>query len=105
MHKDKLEKSFREAGTAPMLREKMGNYDLFIADGFSNPPHLSYQRFGIEPNEFPAGMYVTFWFLGKDEHLHIGRPMFFHIDEFKLERRLNAARKDAKQALKKLRKH
>jgi hypothetical protein len=51
-------------------------------------------------------MFVTFWWLGKDVgstvKLHIGRPMFMNLSEFRREARVNAARKDAKAALKRL---
>lgn len=105
MEKSGLETAFQNGGLRPVAREKMGNYDLFIGDGFSSPPHFRYQRFGIDPGDFPAGMYVTFWWLGKDEKLHIGRPMFLEPTEIDLGARLNAARADAKKALKKLRKN
>jgi hypothetical protein len=105
MNKDQVEKSLRFGGTTPILREKMGNYDLYISDGFSQPPHLSYQKFGVDPGEFPAGMFVTFWWLGKDEKLHIGRPLFISISEYDQQTRINAARKDAKKAMQNLRKH
>jgi hypothetical protein len=105
MNKDDIERAFRAGGTAPTLREKMGEYDLFIADGFSRSPHLSFQRFGIEPDEFPSGMYVTFWWLGRGEKLHIGRPLFFDaadFDSMNKDGRLNSARDDAKRTVKNL---
>jgi hypothetical protein len=105
MNKEKLETVFKEANLRPVAREKMGDYDLFIGDGFSNSPHLRYQRFGVEPDEFPAGMFVTFWWLGRGEKLHVGRPLFMKLSETSLDARLNAARKDAEAAVKKLRKH
>lgn len=104
MTKDEMEVMCRKNGLNPVLREKIGNYDLFVADGFSSSPHFRYQKFGVEPGEFPTGMFVTLWWLGRDEKNHIGRPMFMEPTEFKLEWRINAARKDAKKALKKLRK-
>lgn len=107
--KEKLEESFRGVGLQPLSRERAGDYVLFIGDGFSQSPHIKWQRFGIEPGEFPAGMFVTFWWLGKDVgstvKLHIGRPLFMSPSEFRQESRVKAARKDAKDALKKLRKH
>lgn len=105
MDKNELEQSLRKGGTVPILRERMGDYDLFFSDGFSHPPHLSYQKFGIEPEEFPGGMFVTVWWLGRDEKLHIGRPLFFDMTEPSKDARINAARQDAARAFKKLRKH
>jgi hypothetical protein len=104
--REKLEESFKRAGLDLLPRERAGNYELFIGDGFSSAPHFQWQRFGVEPGEFPAGMFVTFWWLGKDVgstvKLHIGRPMFMNLSEFRREARVNAARKDAKAALKRL---
>lgn len=106
--KEQMEKSFRDAGLEPVSREAVGDYILFMGDGFSTAPHFKWQRFGIEPGAFPAGMFVTFWWIGKDVgdtvKLHLGRPIFMHMSEFKKEWRINAARKDAKRAIKKLRK-
>ena len=54
--KDSLEKIFGNMGVKPVLREKMGEHDLFIGDGFSQPPHLKWQAQGaVAPEEFPAG--------------------------------------------------
>lgn len=104
--KEKMEQSFRSAGLQPISREKAGDYVLFMGDGFSSAPHLKWQRFGIDPGEFPAGMFVTFWWLGKDVgdtvKLHLGRPLFMSPSEFKQEWRIKAARKDATAAVKKL---
>lgn len=106
--REKLEESFRNAGLELIAREKVGDYVLFMGDGFSQSPHIKWRRFGVDPGDFPAGMFVTFWWLGKDVgdtvKLHIGRPAFFDLTEFRKNERLNAARKDAKNALKKLRK-
>lgn len=60
-----------------MLREKMGEYDLYISEGKSSPPHLSAQTLGIKPDDFKHGMYVTFYWLGRDEKLHFGSPSFY----------------------------
>lgn len=106
--KEKMEESFRNAGLELISRETVGDYVLFLGDGFSSAPHFKWQRFGVDPGEFPAGMFITFWWLGKDTgdtvKLHIGRPLFMAPTELKRDRRISAARKDAKAALKKLRK-
>lgn len=104
MQKDQLERSFRKGGTAPVLREPMGDYDLFVSDGFSRPPHLNFQRFGIEPDEFPHGMFVTIWWLGKGEKLFFGQPLFMEVTEFRQGARINAARHTAQKFLASLQK-
>ena len=102
--KDDLGKTFEDVGLKPVLRERIGDgsYELFVADGFSHSPHLRWQRMGVEPGEFQAGMFVTVWWLGRDEELHVGRPLFMDIGQHELGWRLNAAREDARHALKKL---
>lgn len=53
-------------------------YELFIAAGESSPPHLRYQRFGIEPTDFPLGCYVTFaWIMKGEDELVLGIPAFY----------------------------
>lgn len=95
MKKDDLERVFRSFGTVPVLREKMGAYDLYVADGFSKPPHIRLQKFGIEPDDFPNGMFVTVWWIGKDETLLVGQPIFFELTEIVQKSRINAARRTA----------
>lgn len=101
-NKDLLATTFQNVGLKLVGRERMGDYELFLADGMSHAPHLRWQRFGVEPDEFPAGMFVTFWWLGRGEKLHIGRPLFLKLDQYERDWRLNAARADATKALKKL---
>ena len=97
MHKDKVETICRNAGIRPETREKIGDVDLFLADGFSLPPHKAYAKFGITPFEFPHGMYVTLWWVSRDvEKLDVGRPLFFDVKENSKYARLNAARRDAR---------
>ncbi len=104
--REKLAESFKKSGLELLQREKVGDYELFIGDGFSSAPHFRWRHFGVEPEEFPSGMFVTFWWLGKDVgstvKLHIGRPMFMKLTEFRRQARVNAARADANKALKKL---
>lgn len=77
MEKNEVEDKLRRAGTVPCLRERMGDYDLYISEGHSRAPHLSAQRMGIKPDDFPNGMFVTFYWLGKGEKLHFGSPSFY----------------------------
>ena len=102
MNKDKVEAIFRKAGLMPAAREKVREYNVFVADGFSLPPHHKLSRFGVDPEDFPKGCYITFWWAGKDESLHAGRPLFFdalHNNDYDLttkrQARLSAALKDA----------
>jgi hypothetical protein len=102
MNKEKLERIFRAGGVRPVERKRMGDFDIFIGDGFSLMPHKPYQRFGVDADEFPSGMFVTWWWVGKDEKLDTGQPMFFdvmHNPEYSAEdkkiARINAAMKAA----------
>ena len=101
-----MEEIFRNGGVKPAGREKLGDWDVFIGDGFSLPPHRAYWRFGVEPEEFDHGMYVTWWWLGKDEKLDVGQPIFFDVlhnpeysSEDKKQSRINAAVRAAKYFL------
>ncbi len=70
-------------------------------------PHTYYRRFGVGPNDFPGGMYVTLWWASKgDEKLDIGQPLFFdvmHNPEYangsKQRARINSALKTAREFL------
>lgn len=109
--KERIEKMVRDAGLKPQARRAVCDFDLLLADGFSLPPHRHWRRFGIEPQEFPHGCYVTFWWLMKGEdRLFIAGPMFFDIahnpeyidPETKRRARLNRAEKDAQTFVKRL---
>ena len=107
MNKDKLEEIFRRGGAKPVSREKLEDFDLYIGDGFSLAPHKHYRRFGVEAEDFPQGMYVTWWWLGKDENLDTGQPLFFdmnHDPEYSWESkqiaRVNTAKNTAREFLK-----
>lgn len=78
MDKSKIERICRNSGMAPAKRETIDGAEVFIADGFSPPPHFNFRRFGVEPSEFPFGMFVTLWWVSKgDEKLDVGQPLFF----------------------------
>lgn len=97
MDRHKIERMCRNAGMRPEIREKIGNIDLFIADGFSLPPHRWFKKFGVEPEDFPFGMYATLWWVSKKEdHLDVGQPLFFDKMENSKLARINAARKEAR---------
>lgn len=108
MHISTIEKACREAGLAPVHRDKLKGYDLFIADGFVSRPEKHFARFGIEKGEFPLGCYVAMWALAKDEgKFHVGGPVFFEAlhdgewDKSTRQRgRINAAVRDAENHLK-----
>lgn len=105
--KHKIERICRAAGMKPVTREKIDGVEIFIADGFSLMPHRHYRRFGVEPHEFPQGMYVTLWWASKgDEKLDIGQPLFFDVmrnpeyaNGSKQRARINAALKTAREFL------
>ena len=105
--KNKIESMCRLAGMIPAKRDKFDGAEVFIADGFSAPPHAAHRRFGIEAKEFPFGMFVTLWWVSKgDEKLDIGQPMFFDAfhdagrsAEGKKHGRVNAALAEAKNFL------
>ncbi len=102
MDKNGIESICRRVGLTPEKRMRVGDSDLFIADGRSSPPHSYYRRFGVGPDDFPGGCYVTLWVLAKDEKLDTGQPLFFelfHNPEYsggvKKMARINTAIKEA----------
>lgn len=107
MNKDKIERMCRAAGMKPVRRERISGAEVFIADGFSATPHVTYARFGVEPYEFPGGCYATLWWLSRGEDkLDIGQPLFFELlhdsDQSHVGKRLariNAALKSARDFL------
>ena len=113
MNKDRLETICRNAGMKPETRQRLGDHELFIADGFSLPPHNAHRRFGIGPGQFRKGMYATMWWLSREnEKLHIGSCLYFdaHHDPkldaaTKKKARINAAKKDASEHLARLKKY
>ncbi len=99
MDRDQVEEKLRRGGTVPLLREPMGNYDLYISEGHSSPPHLASQKLGIQPEDFPFGMHVTFYWLGKDEKLLFGSPSFYCALNTRQETRVADVRRRAKMDL------
>lgn len=108
MDKSKIESICERAGMKPAKRERWRDYEIFVADGFSLPPHRSFQRFGVDANDFPSGMYATLWWVSKKtEKLDTGQPIFFdafHNPEYSLPNkkaaRINTALREAEGFLK-----
>lgn len=107
MKKHKIESICRLAGMVPAARANINGAEVFIADGFSAPPHINFQRFGIEPTDHSFGMYATLWWVSNgDESLDVGQPIFFdafHDSRYSTEdrkrMRISAARKAAEEFL------
>ena len=105
--KSKIETMCRAAGMVPAKRARVDGAEVFVADGFSAPPHFAYRRFGIGPEQFPFGMFATLWWASKgDEKLDTGQPLFFdafhdpqYSPEGKKRARINTAMKEAKSFL------
>ena len=109
MKKHAFEQACRKTGLTPARRETVRGREVFIADGFSSQPHVSFKRFGVSKGEFPQGCYATIWFASKDEDMDIGHPIFFdplHNPEYDLRTkkmaRVNTALKDASHVLRKI---
>jgi hypothetical protein len=105
MTKADMERICRAAAMPPVARETLDDgHEIFIADGFSLPPHWMHRHFGIEPTDFPRGAYATIWWAAKGEAgLDVGAPLYFDVGhdpsiprESKQRARINAAIKDAK---------
>ena len=103
--KQVLELACRNAGMKPVKRDNINGTSVYVADGFSSPPHYKFRRFGVEPHEFPWGAFVTLWWLERGEgELDVGRPMIFdafHDPEYSKDTkqlmRINSALQDAKE--------
>lgn len=91
------------AGMKPEKKETIGDYEVYIADGYSARPHITYQRFGVEDGEFPWGAYCTIWFIARDENFfEVGAPAIyeaFHDPQYdhptKKQARINTAMREA----------
>lgn len=112
MDKHAIEIMCRKAGMLPVKRGRIDGAELFIADGFSATPHITFRKFGVEAKDFPGGCYATLWWVSrKEDQLDIGQPLFFellHNPEYghgsKQVARINAAMKEAKAFLAKRKK-
>ncbi len=107
IRKAKIERICRAAGMEPVKRGKIDGAEVFIADGVSLPPHNPYRRFGIGPEQFPGGMFVTLWWVSRGEDkLDIGSTLYFelfHDPQYsradKRRARIASAMNDAKEFL------
>lgn len=107
-----MERMCRAAAMPPVHRTTVDGHEVFVADGFSLPPHFMHRHFGITPRDFPHGCYATMWWAAKGEdQLDIGAPLYFDIAhdpsiprESKQRARINAAVKHARGHFKRLKK-
>ena len=107
MNKEKMEKVLERAGVKPVAREKLGEYDVLIGDAFSLPPHSAHRRFDIEPDDFPNGMYVTWWIVDRDGGSVKDASLFFcdayhdpeHSIEGKRQLRIKRAIEEARKMI------
>ena len=101
--KEQLERTFSKSSLKPIHRTRVGNYDVFIADGFVEPAQLPViqAKFG---GAIPAGCWATVWFtLGKIASrggISLCKPEHDSMsDESKKRARINFAVNAAKDAL------
>lgn len=110
--KDKIERMCRAAGMQPVERANFRGYELFVADGFSAPPHWKFRHFGVGPEAYPFGAYMTLWWISSgEENLDTGAVIHcdaFHDPEYskadKQRLRINTAIKEATEFLERRRK-
>ena len=97
--KSRIETICRNAGMVPVTRANIEGTEVFIADGFSAPPHNHYRRLGVDGDEFPLGCFVTLWWASRGEDkLDTGQPLFFDAlksDSRNQQARINTALKEA----------
>lgn len=105
--KSKIERMCRAAGCPPVARKTVRGREIFIADGFSAQPAVTFQKFDVEASDFPFGCFGTFWwtFEGEDK-FSLGRPLFFdafhdpgYSADSKQQMRIRAAVKDAEEQM------
>lgn len=100
MDKDKLAKILGQGPIKPVDRQKIGQAEVFVADGFVPQPHYHLKRFGVKPNEYPNGCYMTMWWT--DQKPARGGAAFFEpdhdplmMDSYKRKARVNSVLKAA----------
>lgn len=107
-----MESMCRNAGMIPVSRTNIDGAEVFIADGFSAHPAITFQKFGIGPDDFPGGCFATLWMVScGEDRLDIAQPMFFELfhdrhmsSEGKKYARVNSAVNEAKKFLDRRRK-
>lgn len=105
--KDRIEEACRKAGMRPEVRETYREHDIFVAEGYSVMPEITYARFGAGVGEFPDGCFCAIWWLATGEDkFDVGCPIFFHADHdseydyaTRRQARINTALRDARHHL------
>lgn len=105
--KSKIEQMCRAAGVIPVKRATVQGREVFIADGFTATPAVTFQKFDVEEKDFPFGCFGTFWWTFESEDkFSLGRPLFFdafhdkgYSPESKQGMRIRAALKDAEEMI------
>lgn len=97
-----MERICRSVGMRPAKRLKVHGVDVYIADGFSPIPHITFQKFGkSDPKEFPEGAYVTLFMTeGLPRGRNMAAPLFFDaalIASKNENARVNATVKEAEK--------
>lgn len=95
----------RMCANAHMSQEARINYrgyEIFVADGFSQNPEITFQKFGVEKDKYPDGAYGTLWGVAySEDHFKTGGLLVAernhdpHITD-KKKARINAGIKEAK---------
>lgn len=112
MNKDRLDKFVRKLGMVPVKRETAKAGEIFVADGEPGDKVKAslIKRGAISLGEFPAGFFMTTWWVacGEDDILY-GPSLFFernHDPELpsnmKQVARINTALKEARAFTKQL---
>lgn len=102
-----MERICRSVGMQPAKRMKIHGVDVYIADGFSRMPHITFQRFGrSDPEEFPLGAYVTLFMTeGLPKGRNLAVPIFFDaalLASKNEHARVNKAARDAEAYITKI---
>lgn len=70
--KNTLARMCAMAGMQPEVRTNYKQYDVFIADGFTDRPGVVLKKFGVGPEDYPFGAYITMWAVAKGEdHIEV----------------------------------
>jgi len=101
--KKTMEKMCRQANMKPVHRGSIDGYEVFVADGYSSIPAITYRKFDVHPGEFKDGAFCTLWYLTRGEDtLLAGCPLLFktlhdlHLGDGRQRARINSALAEAK---------